>query len=266
MSKPRSGDMCQVTHSHSGYTQGVVYEIVNVDENDDTVTLRLPGESEDGFWIKWSALLPRSTVSYETLKESLSSEVRAFLSAFEGLKGLRLREDCQAEIINEIPDLNLVLIRTVRRLDAQRFQSMSLHTLNDEGVELTIQGDYDEAIARLSVCLKREPKDKPIQANLAWALLLKGDDVARAHELFQSSQEKIKVDGLAWRSAWRRLGLLLSELSLSDADEARQEARAKLTEAYEALCQDAPSDRKRQAQERIALVSGRLSPLTPSGA
>lgn len=92
------------TNSHN-YRVGGMYVIKHVDPNDSTYRLADESGRPCGNWIRWSDV--RGGMSdWSKIAASLPDDLVAFLSAFDGIADIRLREAVVDTVLESLPNLN----------------------------------------------------------------------------------------------------------------------------------------------------------------
>ena len=105
MDNPKVNQRFRVIRPTRGYELNKVYKVVRVDNGDDTL-VGVDAEGKEGSWIKFdSCVAAGPNVSWEWLKGQLPGEVLELLSAFEGLEGLRLKNEVRDHILMQLPNL-----------------------------------------------------------------------------------------------------------------------------------------------------------------
>ncbi len=105
MQNPKTNQRFRVIRPTRGYELNKIYKVVRVDNSDDTL-VGVDSEGKEGSWIKFdSCIAAGPNVSWEWLKGQLPGEVLELLSAFEGLEGLRLKNEVRDHILMQLPNL-----------------------------------------------------------------------------------------------------------------------------------------------------------------
>lgn len=112
------------------YQAGKIYTVVDVDPNDNTLRAR-DSSGEEGNWIRWADCRAAEDIGWDWLKGALPAEALDLLSNFDGLDGLRLREEVRTALLLKIPNLKNAI------LEAQEQMQM-------ESLEKTADTDVDE--------------------------------------------------------------------------------------------------------------------------
>lgn len=126
------------TSSHN-YTVGKTFVVSFIDDSDGTLRLT-DSQGQPGNWIKWDDCEPATESIWSILKRDLPQEIVLFLSAFEGVEWLTLREDVVDEILQGLPDLDERIVAFARTEEGA--QSLGLKAEKDGG------GESDAAAAR----------------------------------------------------------------------------------------------------------------------
>jgi hypothetical protein len=117
------------------YAIGSTITVTRIDPNDGTFMARTSG-GPTGSWISWDDVVPNHKTLWEILKADLPRDMVLFLSAFEGIDSISLREDVIDEILGGLPDLNERLVAFARTEDGAAMLGLDA----DDGDE----GDDDE--------------------------------------------------------------------------------------------------------------------------
>lgn len=99
--------------SHN-YTIGSTVTVVHVD-NDGTVRARRP-DGSIGNWLAIRDAEPGEPSLWSALRADLPEDVVCFLSAFEGLEELTVRDDIAEKVLLELPDLLERIVAEGRRM------------------------------------------------------------------------------------------------------------------------------------------------------
>lgn len=98
-------------NSHS-YVLGRTYIVDRVD-NDGTFKAR-DASGVVGDWLRWDECEPGTESVWSILKKDLPPDIVLFLSAFDGVESLELREDVIDQILTSLPDLNERIVAYAR--------------------------------------------------------------------------------------------------------------------------------------------------------
>lgn len=91
------------TNDHN-YTVGRAYVITEVDD-DGTFKARDPDSGVVGNWLRWKDIDIVPPLGWDFCKGVLPPEVVTFLSAFQGIESIRIRDDIKTRILRKIPNL-----------------------------------------------------------------------------------------------------------------------------------------------------------------
>ncbi len=91
--------------NHHHYSVGEVYTISIVDDNDGTLQAAdASGNTKD--WLRWCDCEMAGDRTWDVLAKDLPEEMILFLSAFDGIGALKLKESVIDTILLRLPDLN----------------------------------------------------------------------------------------------------------------------------------------------------------------
>lgn len=91
------------THQHT-YTIGRVYKVAHVD---DDGTFRAADQAGViGNWLRWHECEPAGTTTWSRVAADLPAELVRFLSCFDGIAEISLKESVIDRILAGVPDLH----------------------------------------------------------------------------------------------------------------------------------------------------------------
>ncbi|NBV85212.1 MAG: hypothetical protein EBS01_02855 [Verrucomicrobia bacterium] len=135
MENPKKNQRFRVIRPTRGYELNKVYRVVRVDNNDDTL-IGVDSEGKEGSWIKFDSCISAGpNVSWEWLKGQLPGEVLELLSAFEGLEGLRLKNEVRDHILMQLPNLKERILSAQITMEEQGAGLGSFGESADSGLE-----------------------------------------------------------------------------------------------------------------------------------
>jgi tetratricopeptide (TPR) repeat protein len=258
MSTPKVGELYRVKHPSNGYMEGTIYEIIRVDQSDKTVKM-VDNGGKTGSWVSWDNLISASKLRLKSLLKHLPSESKVFLSAFDGLDKLFLKEEVKDALILSITDLPAALTNMTASMNELRCQELtskqpeelSFITNNNISVELVNLGYYDLGLRYSEASYNEDGTDQTLQGNYGWALVLMGH-FERASELFKKSLIDLEA-GKEYSYYWRTLGLYLAEFAL----ESSRAGRDHLSQSHRDQVEDMMSQLEENADNSIRVTRGR---------
>lgn len=94
------------------YTVGQVYTVKVVD-NDGTFRAA-DDHGNIGGWIRWSECMPASHSTWEMLAAELPEPLLRFLSSFEGIRQISLKEKVIDAVLAKVPDMHERIVAASR--------------------------------------------------------------------------------------------------------------------------------------------------------
>jgi hypothetical protein len=94
------------------YPVGSLCTVVLVD-SDGTFKARTP-DGKVGNWLRWRDCRPGSLSLWDLLKKELPPDIRLFLSSFDGIEDLELKEEVVDAILAGLPDLDERIVAFAR--------------------------------------------------------------------------------------------------------------------------------------------------------
>jgi len=123
--------------SHSGNHNYEVGSVVTVEvvDGDGTFKGRKPN-GELGNWLRFRDCVAAGPSLWDILARDMPADVRAFLSCFEGVERLEVREDIAERILLALPDLNERLVALAHAREARKSAAADAPAEAEEADEL----------------------------------------------------------------------------------------------------------------------------------
>ena len=136
MNEPKPNQRIRVTQARMGYEIGKPYTVVRVDNSDSTL-IAADASGKEGAWIRWELCESVDAgLSWDWLKGQLGSDALELLSAFEGLQGLRLKDEVRDHILLQLPNLKERILQSQIQIEEELAASPAMRAAGepqDEG-------------------------------------------------------------------------------------------------------------------------------------
>lgn len=99
--------------NNHNYVIGRVYRIVH-DDHDGTFKASDLSGNKTGNWLRWEECEPAGPSAWDRIASDLPADLVAFLSCFDGIADIQLREDVVDAILEELPDLHERVVTLAR--------------------------------------------------------------------------------------------------------------------------------------------------------
>jgi hypothetical protein len=120
MNDPQKNQRIKVLRSIRGYEVGKSYVITRVDSTDNTL-IAVDADGKEGSWLKWDdCVITGDEISWAWLKGQLNGETLELLSAFDGVEGLRLKDELRDHILIQLPNLKDRILRSQIQIEEER--------------------------------------------------------------------------------------------------------------------------------------------------
>jgi hypothetical protein len=106
------------THNHS-YQIGRVYTVADVDT--DGTFRATDGKGRTGNWLRWDECEPASSTAWDRIAAELPDDLVAFLSCFDGVTELELKETVVDAVLATVPDLHERAVAVARSAEGEPF-------------------------------------------------------------------------------------------------------------------------------------------------
>ena len=143
MNNPQRNQRIRVKEQISGYQVGRLYTVSKVDPVDCTLTAK-DAAGKEGGWVSWDLCESGApNVSWEWLKHHLPGDALELLLAFNGLDGLKLREEIRDQILMELPSLKDRVLKSQIAFEEQVSRGAAQESLSsaDEGFSERLKFD-----------------------------------------------------------------------------------------------------------------------------
>lgn len=99
------------SRNHHSYTIGRVYTVTHVD--DDGTFRAADDAGRVGNWLRWSECEPANPSTWSKIAADLPEDLVKFLSCFDGIGDISLKESVIDAVLNTVPDLHERLVALV---------------------------------------------------------------------------------------------------------------------------------------------------------
>ncbi|MGE0432837.1 MAG: hypothetical protein AB7K09_07685 [Planctomycetota bacterium] len=118
MNQLKPGDSVRIRGNNIGYESGRTYIVVAVD-TDGTFRARDAQTGRIGGWCQVSDAEPASCIGWEFLREHLPEEAVALLGAFDGVEGIRLRDEVKDRILLRVRGLDRLIVEEAAAAESE---------------------------------------------------------------------------------------------------------------------------------------------------
>ena len=111
-----------VAEGGHAYRVGSEYKVAQVDDADQTARLiDSRGRARD--WIGWQLLAPSASIGWDFIKCHINAETVDFLSAFDGVENLALREEISQRVLLKVPALHDAILVALAEVGAEETEA-----------------------------------------------------------------------------------------------------------------------------------------------